>query len=58
VQLATPVAIVNANRVRNPGKTSIKVANPNSIVAAVGNITSGGIDANLRPEMLPLNLNA
>ena len=58
VQLTTPVAIVNANRVRNPGKTSIKVGNPNSIVAAVGNITSGGIDANLRPEMLPLNLNA
>ena len=58
VLLATPVAIVNANRVRNPGKTSIKVGAGNSIVAAVGNITSARIDANLRPEMQPLNLNA
>jgi len=58
VLLATPVAIVNANRVRNPGKVSVKVGNGNTIVTAMGNITSGEIEANLEPEMRPLNLKA
>lgn len=56
VQLETPVAIVNANRVRNEGEVSIMVSGAGSVVAAMGNITSKGIAANLRPEMQPLNL--
>ena len=56
VMLTTPVAIVNGNRVRNHGNTSIKVTG--KAVAAVGNITTARIDANLPTQMVPLNLNA
>jgi hypothetical protein len=55
VQLRTAVAIVNANRVRNGGPISIRVDRP-ALVAAMGNITTGRIDATLRPAMVPLNL--
>lgn len=57
VLLRTSVAIVNANRVRNPGgAASIRVSG--NSVAAVANITSGGIDATLPLDMQPLNLTA
>lgn len=55
VLLNTPVAIVNANRVRGPD-LSILVGNGNARVAAIGNITSGRIQAPLPAEMLALNL--
>jgi len=55
VLLNTPVALVHANRVRG-GEESIRLANGNALVAAVGNITTGRINAPLRPEMQPLNL--
>jgi hypothetical protein len=57
VLLNTPVAIINANRVRG-GENSIQVTNRNSkpLVAAIGNITTGSINAPLKPEMVPLNL--
>jgi hypothetical protein len=57
VQLVTPLAIVNGNRVRNAGEVSISLPRE-SIVAAVSNITSGKIVADLKPEMTVLNINA
>jgi hypothetical protein len=57
VILTTSVAVINANRVRNRGDgPSIRVVGPNSIVAAVANITSNIIEANLSPQFIPLNL--
>ena len=55
VRLASPVAVVNANRVRG-GKPSMTVSPQNAAVAAIGNITTSGIQATLKPEMQPLNL--
>ncbi|RZL91036.1 MAG: right-handed parallel beta-helix repeat-containing protein [Variovorax sp.] len=55
VRLASPVAVVNGNRVRG-GKPSMTVSPQNAVVAAVGNITSNSIAAPLKPEMVPLNL--
>ena len=56
VVLTTPVAIVNANRVRNPGaNTSIRLSG-NNVVAAVANITSAAIEPNLPEPMVPLNI--
>lgn len=60
VLLNTPVAIINANRVRG-AEVSIHVVNVNvnvnvkALVAAIGNITTGKINP-LRSEMVPLNL--
>lgn len=54
VRLDAPVAVISANRVRNGG-ISIQVTGDGK-VAAIGNITTGGIAAPLPPEMLPLNL--
>ncbi|MEO6320847.1 MAG: hypothetical protein ABIR56_09205, partial [Polaromonas sp.] len=56
VQLNTPVAIINANRVRGGGESSIIVSNSKALVAAIGNITTRPINAPLKPEMVPLNL--
>ena len=53
--LNTPVAIINANRVRG-AEDSIRVPNSKALVAAIGNITTRPINAPLRPEMVPLNL--
>ncbi len=55
VLLNTPVAIINANRVRG-AEDSIRVPNSKALVAAIGNITTRPINAPLRPEMVPLNL--
>ena len=55
VLLNTPVALIHANRVRG-AEDSIRVANGNALVAAIGNITTRPINAPLRPEMVPLNL--
>ena len=55
VLLRTPVAIVNANRVKG-GEISIQAGNANAAVAAIGNITTGPINAPLKPEMQALNL--
>jgi hypothetical protein len=56
VSLNTPVAIINANRVRGGREVSISVPNEKALVAAIGNITTGRINAPLRDEMVPLNL--
>ena len=55
VSLNAPVAIINANRVRGGEVNSIDVPNTKTAVA-IGNITTGRINAPLRPEMVPLNL--
>ncbi|VTU35524.1 DUF6519 domain-containing protein [Variovorax sp. PBL-E5] len=55
VRLASPVAVVNANRVRG-GKPSMTISPQNAVVTAIGNITSSGVAGPLRPEMQPLNL--
>ena len=55
VLLNTPVAIINANRVRGGRELSISVSNGKA-VAAIGNITTRPINAPLKPEMVPLNL--
>jgi len=58
VQLASPLVIASANRVRS-GKLSISAPLPNSQVAAVANITSGAIVVNNNPlpaAFAPLNL--
>lgn len=55
VLLNTPVAVINANRVRG-AEDSIRVPDPKARVAAIGNITTRPINAALKPEMLPLNL--
>ena len=55
VLLNTPVAIINANRVRGGREVSISVSNGKA-VAAIGNITTRPINAPLKPEMVPLNL--
>ncbi len=55
VLLNTLVAIINANRVRG-AEDSIRVPSSKALVAAIGNITSGPINAPLKPEMVPLNL--
>ncbi len=55
VLLNTPVALINANRVRG-AEDSIRVPNGNALVTAIGNITTRPINAPLRPEMVPLNL--
>jgi hypothetical protein len=58
VHLSAPVVLAHANRVRG-GRPSIVVDGGDTVrVAALGNITSGGISAPLAPEMLPLNLAA
>jgi hypothetical protein len=59
VLLATPVLVLNANRVRHAGP-SVTVQGANAVVAAVGNITSGGIQVNgagLPAPFAALNLN-
>jgi hypothetical protein len=58
VLLTAPVALVNANRVRG-GDVSIRVSTPGTgqaLCSVIGNITTGKIDAPMRPEMTPLNL--
>lgn len=55
VRLETPVAVISANRVRG-AELSIQVTDPKAVVTAIGNITTGPIQAPLRPEMVPLNL--
>lgn len=55
VLLNTPVAIIHANRIRGGREVSISVSGGKAVVA-IGNITTGSIDAPLRPEMAPLNL--
>ncbi|MBB4842909.1 hypothetical protein HNP55_001424 [Paucibacter oligotrophus] len=55
VLLDTPVALVNANRVRG-GEVSIRVPDAKAQVAALGNITTRSIQAPLKPEMQVLNL--
>ena len=55
VLLNTPVAIIHANRIRGGREVSISVSGGKA-VAAIGNITTGSIDAPLKPEMAPLNL--
>jgi hypothetical protein len=59
VLLVTPVLVLNANRVRHAGP-SVAVQGANAVVAAVGNITSGGIQVNgagLPAHFAALNLN-
>jgi hypothetical protein len=56
VLLDTPVAVINGNRVRGALSGSILVPNENALVAAIGNITTNGIHAKLKPEMELLNL--
>ena len=55
VLLNTPVAIINANRVRGGREVSISVPGSKAVVA-IGNITTRPINAPLKPEMAPLNL--
>ncbi len=55
VLLDVSVALINANRVRS-AELSIQVPNQKAAVAAIGNITTGPIDAQLKAEMQPLNL--
>lgn len=58
VLITAPVALVNTNRVRG-GDVSIRILPPGtgqSLCTVIGNITTGKIDAPLRPEMTPLNL--
>ena len=55
VRLATPVLVMNANRVRSVGKPSIQLAT--QAVAALGNITSNGIDP-LPAQWAALNITA
>jgi len=55
VLLDAPVAVIASNRVRG-AEASISVPNANAAVAAIGNITTNGIHAPLKPEMVPLNL--
>lgn len=55
VRLASPVAVVSANRVRG-GKPSMTISPQNAAVTAIGNITTSSIAAPLKPEMIPLNL--
>ena len=60
VLLATPVLVLNANRVRHAGP-AVSVVAANAVVAAVGNITTtGGIRVNgagLPAPFAALNLN-
>jgi hypothetical protein len=56
VLLDTPVAVINGNRVRGALSASISVPSENALVAAIGNITTNGIHARLKPEMELLNL--
>lgn len=55
VRFDTPVAVINGNRVRG-GEVSISVPNAHALVAAIGNITTNGVQAPLKPEMAVLNL--
>jgi hypothetical protein len=55
VQIATPVAIVNANRVRG-GESSIQLSLGSPLVTAIGNITTGSIGPNVPTPMMALNL--
>jgi hypothetical protein len=55
VQIATPVAVVNANRVRG-GEGSIQLSLGNTLVTAIGNITTGPIGPNVPAQMTALNL--
>ncbi|MFM0053338.1 DUF6519 domain-containing protein [Caballeronia grimmiae] len=55
VLLNTPVAVINANRVRG-GEESIRVLDPKARVTVIGNITTQSIGAVLTAEMAPLNL--
>lgn len=54
VRLKATAAVIGTNRVRG-GEVSIAVVNAKA-VTAIGNITSGAINAPLKPEMVPLNL--
>jgi hypothetical protein len=55
VQIVTPVAVVNANRVRG-GEGSIQLPLGNTLVTAIGNITTGPIGPNVPAAMAALNL--
>ena len=55
VRLDAPVVVISANRVRS-AEFSIQVPNKEAVVTAIGNITTGRIEAPLKPEMMPLNL--
>ena len=55
VRLASPLAVVSANRVRG-GKPSMTISPQNAVLTVIGNITSSSIAGPLKPEMLPLNL--
>jgi hypothetical protein len=60
VLLSTPVLVLNANRVRHFGP-AIRVVSANTVVAAVGNITTGSISiggVGLPAPWAALNLNA
>jgi hypothetical protein len=54
VQVATPVAVVMGNRVVG-GEWSMNIP-MSKIVTAIGNITTGAIQANIPPQMAALNL--
>jgi hypothetical protein len=56
VLIDTPAAVINGNRVRGGLSSSISVANVNALVAAIGNITTNGIQGPLKPEIALLNL--
>ncbi|MHB9840959.1 hypothetical protein Q8F57_039765 [Paraburkholderia terrae] len=53
--LNTPVAVINANRVRG-GEGSIYVVDPKALLTVIGNITTHEIGVPLPVEMAPINL--
>jgi hypothetical protein len=57
IGLQTGVAIISANRVRNTTDVAIRVEFAKT-VTAIGNVTTGIIQAPLAPEFVPLNLRA